>query len=197
MESSGKIIEIAVEKLEGEVSGVVNSQSIKALIDIAFKDMCIELRSVDHLFGSYCANGCCNLSVYAENLFELNIENLSKEEIIKKFEFFSMNILKNEIYFRRSPAIYRNIQKVQKEVTDVYNSIKNLSKKEMFERYDRELDFYDKELSINLFPSHKVKISQNGFSYEEVKDVIAGIYNQISKSQIMFYKVDFKALTFV
>lgn len=64
--------------------------------------------------------------------------------------------------------------------------------------YDRELTYEEKQLiKLRLLPINQVIIENNGFSFEEIQELMYNIQNQLPsnyKSSFM-YSVDFRALT--
>lgn len=64
--------------------------------------------------------------------------------------------------------------------------------------YDRELTYEERQLiKLRLLPINQVIIENNGFSFEEIQELMYNIQNQLPsnyKSSFM-YSVDFRALT--
>lgn len=64
--------------------------------------------------------------------------------------------------------------------------------------YNRELTYEEKQLiKLRLLPINQVTIENNGFSFEEIQELMYNIQNQLPsnyKSSFM-YSVDFRALT--
>lgn len=193
-----KLLEIKIEKFQSKIDISIDSESSIANIDIAFKDLCIELRSAKEQFDlSRSENGYCEVSVLnCNSLFEKDLELLSKEELIARVGYYAENILNQKEFLQRTP-IFRSLEKCQAELNTVYEKINvNSSKESILSLHGREIEFYNNQLFYNMFPSRKVEIIQTGFSYEELRIIIKDIYAQVGKKYSFIYKVDFDTLIF-
>lgn len=191
-----KILEIEFEKISFEIETSINSNASNASICVAFKDICIELRSTKDQFDNSISNGYCTVVVHNEDFLNYEIEQLSTEQIVERMTFYNNNLISNKEFLQRSP-LYRNIGKSHLELDNIVKNIAlSMSKQQILSKYGREIEFYNNQLFYNFFTSNRVEIHQEGFSFDEFKVIMKSLYLHIIGTRRLIYDIDFSTLTF-
>lgn len=190
-----KLLHLKITKAYNECRIEVDPSSV-ANTDIAFKDICITLRSSQNLFESN-SNGFGNCEIFIYNKSaESDITMLGKEELIHRIKFYSENLIEQRAYLQRT-AIFKHLDKVEGELAALYKSILALeTKDQILERYEDKIQFYNNQLFPTMLSSKEVEIAQDGFQFEELKSLLAGIYKQFRAKYSFIYDVDFNTLVF-
>lgn len=192
-----KLLYIDIAKVNFQSELNIDSHSSVALIDISLKDICIKLRSLSSLFDvSPTSSGHCQITVFDHQDYESDIRSLNKTQLEELFKFYSENVLLQKQFLKRTP-IYRHLEKVQQELTEVYeNIVKSESVEIALNRLGDRLEFYNNQLSTSMRPSRLVEITQCGFSHNEVKSLMSKLFEKLYAKYSFLYKVDFNTLTF-
>jgi len=174
-----KLLRLKIAKANNECQIEVDPSSTVANTDIAFRDICISLRSSQNLFElSNNGYGNCEIFVYNE-IVESNINMLDKGELIQRIKFYSENMIEQRAYLERT-AIFRHLDKVEGELTALYKSILAVeTKDQILDQYEDKIEFYNNQLFHTMLPSRKIDITNNGIQYDELKSLLAGIYKGV------------------
>ncbi|RYX80028.1 hypothetical protein EON73_05845 [bacterium] len=190
------LLEIKIKKVNYKLDVDIDSEASIANLDIAFKDICIQLRSAYKNKVESVDNGYCSIIIF--NVFpqDYNISNLTKEQIINRVEFYLNSVSTNKHFILRSP-LHRTVEKCCEELEVILKSISiETPKQQILLKFGDKIDFFNKHLFHNLLPSREVEIIQTGFSSEELKIILHDIYERVKYNRNFSYNVNFSDLTF-
>ena len=192
-----KLLQIKMTKVNSESHIEVNPTSTVAITGIAFKDICITLRTSQKLFDlSMNDSGNCQIDVFNHSSIESDISSLTKEELQQRIKFYSDNWLIQRQFLERIP-IYRHLEQVQNELTALYKAMLVLESKErILIEFGDKIEFYNNQLFFTMCPSHLVEITQEGFQFEEVKSLMKGVFGKFHAKYSFLYNVNFDTLVF-